>query len=161
MATPNIKLYKNHSNPNVVGKSLTDMINTNFHFMEPTDTIHPVIKMEKNAEILKRNYCYINTTDRYYFIDSIRLCPGGMMELNLSMDPLESFKKGIAASTGLVMRCESAAGYNKYLNDPLLPILTKRKTTVKKSLGHFDTTLSNYIVVNGGAGVNSKEGSEI
>lgn len=123
----NIRLYNISAPPEKVTKVTSstnyDVIeNVVFFDANAIDVIHPVIKLKLNTELsqnIKYNYCYIAKLGRYYFIDTIKT-DGGLVIMELSVDPLQSFKSDILGSTQYVIRSEKWP--NRKIVDSLLPL---------------------------------------
>lgn len=145
-----ITLYKNKAKPTQLDKTnfLSPVGSATFHFKDNCSVMHPTIYMEKNAELVNVNYCYIDTLDRYYYIDNITLLKGGIMQFDLSVDVLHTYHTEIEKCTAYIERSETLG--NQYLNDTYFPINTNRKVHRSKIIGSFGNTLYNYIVVTGG-----------
>lgn len=96
------------------------------------------------------NYCYIDGfINRYYFIDNITFIGNDLLELSLHCDVLYTYRNYIKNITTLIER--SQTGYDKYIDDPLLPISSKRELVIKKiSPTGFPDTTHFYLVVNSG-----------
>lgn len=148
------KLYKCFDEVDRLRKNPKFVKNLSFNIKGELDMLTPIITLKKDTDLLICNYISIDFPGlgtMYYFISKQRLQDGGIMELELTLDSLYSFQNVILNSIAFVERCEDSSKHNKYLNDALLPILTKRKTLIKKDgFNQFDSNLKNYIVVTGG-----------
>lgn len=145
-----VTFYNNKAKPTKLDKSnfITLIGATSFHFKDNCSAQKPIIYMEKNEQLLNANYCYIDTLNRYYYIDNVVLSKGGIMEFQLSCDVLMSFRNDILNATAFIERSETLG--NKYLNDSNLPIRTTRNTYTSTEIGHFDSNLHTFLVVTGG-----------
>lgn len=145
-----ITLYNNSAKKTQLDKSnyLEAIGSATFHFKDNCSVQRPSIMLEKNDELLSANYAYIDTLDRYYFIDNITLLKGGIMQFDLSVDVLHTYRDNIKNATAYIERSESLG--NRYLNDTYFPINTNRLVHRSPVIGSFSTSLHNYLVVTGG-----------
>lgn len=145
-----ITLYNNSAKKTQLNKSnyLAPIGSATFHFKDDTSVQHPSILLEKNSELLNANYVYIDILDRYYFIDNITLLKGGIMQFDLSVDVLHTYREDIKKATAYIERSETLG--NRYLNDTYFPINTNRSVHRSPIIGSFGSTLYNYLVVTGG-----------
>ena len=99
--------------------------------------LHPVIQIKPTTTLngatttnilTKCNYVYIQEFSRYYFVDSITCIANDMIELELSIDVLYSWKTAILAQTVIVSRNERE--YALYLDDSLLKVYNNPNITV-------------------------------
>lgn len=152
-----LKLFKTKSAPNVVRKSLTDVVTFDeVIFKEDTSLLNPtvIINGVSNSctytieDIGKCNYFSIPKVDRYYFITDIVMLHGGRVAISGKVDPLMSFKTDILASTQLIVRQEKKT--NNYLIDTDIP-LSSKKQIIEHEFGDSIADGGYYILaVNGG-----------
>ena len=64
-------LYKNLSENNVIGKSLTQINTLECNFKNDVSVINPTLVLLYADSIFESNYCFIPKFNRYYFIDEI------------------------------------------------------------------------------------------
>ena len=109
-----INLYKNHSEKNKIGKSLTGEVTYSGSLRDETSVINPVILLA--AENLSQyNYAYIPQFHRYYFISDIVSVRNGLWRVSLDVDVLESYKVGIKNLNVILSDSEDEGG-QKYLD---------------------------------------------
>lgn len=152
-----LKLFKTKSAPNVVRKSLSEVVTFDeVIFKEDTSLLNPtvIINGVSNSssytieDIGKSNYFSIPKVDRYYFITDIVLLHGGCVAISGKVDPLMSFKTDIIASTQLIVRQEKKT--NNYLIDTDIP-LSSKKQIIEHEFGDSIEDNGYYILaVNGG-----------
>lgn len=152
-----LKLFKTKSAPNVVRKSLTEVVTFDeVIFKEDTSLLNPtvIINGVSNSstytieDIGKCNYFSIPKVDRYYFITDIVMLHGGRVAISGKVDPLMSFKTDILASTQLIVRQEKKT--NNYLIDTDIP-LSAKKQVIEHEFGDSISDSGYYILaVNGG-----------
>ena len=152
-----LKLFKTKSAPNVVSKSLSQVVEfAEVIFKEDTSLLNPtvIINGVSNSghytieDIGKCNYFSIPKVDRYYFITDIVMLHGGRVAISGKVDPLMSFKTDILASTQLIVRQEKKT--NNYLIDTDIP-LSSKKQIIEHEFGDSISDGGYYILaVNGG-----------
>ena len=111
-----IKLFKFNKKVNSTDVPVMST-GTNFNCLmkTPSSLITPVIEIEYNPDNLpKYNYAYIESFERYYFINNI-VFERGVWILSLSVDLLASYKEDIFNSRQYVIR--SASRKNEFLID--------------------------------------------
>lgn len=91
-----LKLYDTTEATNVINKSLSVMKEISIRLRGRPDMASPDIIL-KGIEF-DHGYNYASLDDRFYFVDSIELVGGDMFRLQMSLDPLETFKSDILAS---------------------------------------------------------------
>lgn len=89
-----VKFYRNSSEKNKIGKTLTNELSLSGTLRESTDLINPVITVEAES-MVNYNYAHIAAFGRYYFIERMEVVRTGLWRVYLSVDVLESFKTSI------------------------------------------------------------------
>ncbi len=142
----NITFYKTKSEINKLNKTLSDAIPLTGSIKDNTNIVTPTIKVQYNADLLLRNYCYIPVFNRYYFVNSVEI-DGDILIIVLSCDVLMSFKNDILSSKVRVVR--SSSSKIKYLPDSLITQTSKTNYTFKKLGTGFNVTenTNNYVLV--------------
>lgn len=151
------KIYKTKSAPNVVNKTLTEVVAFDeVIFKEDTSLLNPTIIINgvSNAssytieDIGTSNYFSIPKVNRYYFITDITMMSGGRVAITGKVDVLMSFKSDILGSTQLIVRQEKKT--NNYLIDTDIP-LSSKKQVIEHEFGESIADSGYYILaVNGG-----------
>ena len=121
--------YNTTDNVLKVTKELTNGTQYNILLKENTDVVKPTIILTGVLE-LSKNYVYIPTFSRYYFIVNKTIMTGGRMEIDLKCDVLTSFSTEIYASRQLIMRNENI-GLNM-ITDTQFPIAPNSQIRVAK-----------------------------
>ena len=152
-----LKLFKTKSAPNVVNKSLTEVVTfEEVIFKEDTSLLNPTViingvsnSSSYTIEVIgKCNYFSSPRVDRYYFITDIVMLHGGRVAMSGKVDPLMSFKTDILSSTQLIVRQEKKT--NNYLIDTDIP-LSSKKQIIEHEFGDSIEDSGYYILaVNGG-----------
>ena len=98
-----ITLYNNTSPNNKINKVLTNSTQLTGDFREETGLISPVFRVE-GMQNRSFNYAYIPDFNRYYYITGYSSLGHNILELQLKVDVLMSYKTDIYATTGYVER---------------------------------------------------------
>lgn len=122
-----ITLYINNSEKNKIGKTLTNVTTLTGSIKESSSIINPVILIEYD-DPTAFNYCYIDTFDRYYFVNDVVVVRNNLLRVSLKVDVLESFSAGILAQNVIVDNTSN--DYDLYLPDDNLLTLVKTKTDI-------------------------------
>lgn len=96
-----IKLYNCNDSYNTINKTLTGEVEQDIRLKDKVNMVNPVI-MLKSSTIINKNYCYIPSFNRYYFIQDVVILNNNIQELYLKCDVLESFKSDILNSEGVI-----------------------------------------------------------
>ena len=105
-----IKFYKNSSEKNKIGKSLSRELTLNGNLRDECSITSPSILVEYN-------YCYIPEFKRYYFISDITSVRNNLWRVSLKCDVLESFKSDILNSSCIVDKQSSINKSNNLFDD--------------------------------------------
>lgn len=106
-----LKFYQQVATPNRVDKSgyleykgfLNDII-----LKEDTNLLRPTFILTYRPVVYDSNYIYCDTTDRYYFVESIEALSAGRIALHCKCDVLYSFKDEIFNSSAWVEKSDRA-----------------------------------------------------
>lgn len=115
-----IKLYTTNSPDNLVGKLLNDETELEVNFKAPENKLTPNIKLNIRPETFTYNYVYIEDLGRYYFIRDAEIINTNLVELQLEVDVLETYKDDILNSKATVTKHNGARPYydgGSYLNE--------------------------------------------
>ena len=143
-----IKLYKTVTPNNFITKELTDEKTLNITVRGSIDVKNPVVLVETQTDIYQYNYAYILQFNRYYYIKNCTYVRNGVVQLELSVDVLMSFRDEILNNTAVILRQEEK--FNSYLGDNELMLLNKKRVQYKEFSGGFDSTTHIILAVNGG-----------
>lgn len=93
----------------------------------PTMQIHNVYN--NLLSVMDENYVYVRDFGRYYFVDDIIYRNGGIVDIQMSIDPLYSFHKDIEEADLFCIRCADKKYYNPNIPDNLMNIYAKKYIT--------------------------------
>lgn len=110
-------MYSNSSEPEKMGKSLSELKTYSVVLKERTSVMNPVVTITSSTYPVG-NYAYISEFGRYYFVSDIVSVANGLWEVTLKGDPLESFKEQILNNDCILERQENI--YNLHLEDDQL-----------------------------------------
>ena len=108
-------LYKNSSENNVIGKTLTQIKSVECNLKNDVSVVNPTLVLSYTDSILDSNYCFIPKFNRYYFIDEIIPITGDRSIIKCRVDVLESFKDDIKSLTAIINKQETIA--DKFIDD--------------------------------------------
>lgn len=113
-----ITFYNNESDRKLLDKKIIVVkAVSNAKIVNETDILNPTILISRNfydQYILKANYIYIDSLQRYYYINNISFVES-MVQISCSVDVLMSYKNEIRNITCTVSRNQNLK--NGYLND--------------------------------------------
>ena len=124
-----LTLLKTTDPRNKVDKTLTDGKDINITLKRDEPKENPRIKVNNSQLVDDYNYAYIETFNRYYFINSTTKLNYALSELELETDLLTTYKDCVLASTGLVSHAIQEGDYN----------LTNPKTSEQFEMELFDS----------------------
>ena len=125
----NIVLMNNTDPTNKVTKSPSTVSTLTGTLKDSSSIIDPVILIQRDSPV-GFNYCYIQTFNRYYFVNDIIIVKNGLLEIHCHVDVLMSFKTEILAQRALVSR--NAKNWNLYINDNNFLSYSNTKLVTKK-----------------------------
>ena len=111
-----INFYKNSSEKNKIGKSLSGGLTLNGNLRDECSITSPSILVESTS-LVDYNYCYIPEFKRYYFISDITSFRNNLWRVSLKCDVLESFKYDILNSSCIIDKQSSAGNSNSLFDD--------------------------------------------
>lgn len=126
-----LTLYNNTSQPNVIGKKYTKIVEKNIVLKASTSIYQPNLLFTKDKSINWDLVNYAKLFDRYYFVDTETQQNGKLILLIMKEDVLETFKDDILNSEADILE-KSTAG-----NTGQVPTSKDVETKIIKS----DTTL--------------------
>ena len=147
-----IKLYKNLSENNVIGKTLTQIKSVEANLKNDVSVINPTLVLNYTANILDSNYCFIPKFNRYYFIDEIVPITGDRCIVKCRVDVLESFKEDIKSLTVILDKAQSIYKSNKYLDDGSFIVENKDFNTIHNFPNGFNEEGTFILICAGGGG---------
>ena len=147
-----IKLYKNLSENNVIGKTLTQIKSVEANLKNDVSIINPTFILYYTDNILQSNYCFIPKFNRYYFIDEIVPITGDRCIVKCRVDVLESFKEDIKSLTVILDKTQSIYKSNKYLDDGSFVVENKDFNTIYNFPNGFNDEGTFILICAGGGG---------
>ena len=147
-----IKLYKNLSENNVIGKTLTQIKSVEANLKNDVSVINPTFILYYTDNILGSNYCFIPKFNRYYFIDEIVPITGDRCIVKCRVDVLESFKEDIKSLTVILDKAQSIYKSNKYLDDGSFVVENKDFNTIYNFPNGFNDEGTFILICAGGGG---------
>ena len=110
-----INFYKNSSEKNKIGKSLSNELTLNGNLRDECSITSPSILVEATS-LVDYNYCYIPEFKRYYFISDITSVRNNLWRVSLKCDVLESFKTDILNLSCIVDKQQNQS-YSNNIDD--------------------------------------------
>ena len=142
-----INLYNNHSPPNYVNKSISQVDSIEGTLREPTSIIDPVVIIERGTP-MGFNYVHIPIFNRYYFVIGISSENSNLVAVAMHVDVLMTYREVIAQMNAVIKRQENQ--YNLYLDDGIFKAYQNTKHKLIKFPNGF--TDFSYILALAGNG---------
>ena len=144
-----ITLYQNESDERVIDKTLTQGLQyTTVSILEPSSVTNPRLILASGTDVLTTyNYLYIDTFDRYYYIEDITM-ENGYIILTCRVDVLKSFSAEIKVCRCVTNRQENK--YNLYLNDEKFSALQYQTQQILRFNSPFKKASEFVLVTQGG-----------
>ena len=120
--------------------SSTDAVTLQVRLKEPTSVENPTFIISGNDFTIN----YIEAFGHYYFVENINSIRNGLCEYDCTMDLLASYKSDIGNLNTLIERSDTA--FNKWITDPLIPVLPTSKVTLDMFSNFNFSTTGCYIV---------------
>lgn len=146
-----ITLYKSPGERNLLNRSLTTV--KTMSTIEATDELSietPTILIDRDDSIIGFDYAYIQEFNRYYFLTGLNIVNGNQFRLELTVDPLMSFRSQILASQCIAKR--STSNINPEIEDNQVVFKAAPKRINRKMSIGFSPSSSGgcYILTLGG-----------
>lgn len=141
-----IKFYINKSDARKITKDIEQIGNTlSCEFIADVDMIYTAVRISnsENRIDINANYCYIDTTKRYYYINDVTYTQG-MIIVKLKCDVLMSFQKAILAQPVIVKRQSNL--YNLYQEDEKFKVYNYTVQRHKDFSGGFSASTQNFLL---------------
>lgn len=106
----------NKSDERQIFKTLEEGVTLQGTLRDSSSIISPVVLIESN-EVVKYNFCYIPTWQRYYFVRDVQSYRNNMYVVFLECDVLMSFKNDIANFEVVVDKQTMSANGDEYIDD--------------------------------------------
>ena len=112
-------LYNTTSDNRVLSKNIALIKEIDAELKDANDVISPTLKIQRFKDWEKVNYVYIDSFNRYYYVNTIKQLLGNTILLDCSVDVLMSNKDAIRNLTCIIDKQEnsSTAYSDKYLDD--------------------------------------------
>lgn len=140
-------LFRNNSENNKIGKSLTQLTSVDGTLRERTSILNPTIELNDN-NVINANYAYIPDFKRFYFITDIESVKRELWGVSMKVDVLETYKQQIYNNGGVIERQENI--YNLYLKDDNLKFTSDTFTLTKEFPNNNNFNYDNYILMTNG-----------
>lgn len=124
----NVKFYTSTSDKRALTKTLTGEVSKDCQITDNCDILNPTIEVNIFSGLSNKNYMFINSWHRKYFIDNITVTSGGIAIIKGHVDVLSSYKDQILNCSAVVCRQQSKGNY--YLNDPAYKARQYKVSTV-------------------------------
>ena len=144
-----VKLYQNHSDPNVVYKNITLIQNSSCELTEGCTVDAPVLLLDMQSGIKNFNYMYIEEFGRYYHCVAT-IVDGNHLQISGYTDVLMSFWNQFRNSQCIAQR--STSHQNPEIEEEMMPFKGQPKYIYRKSSFAFTPSSSGgcYILTVGG-----------
>ena len=132
--------FKNYSDNNVVSKHLEHLAYGADNIVDVKITkdcsfTRPILLLgSANFDFSNCNYLFLDTFNRYYYIEDIEISNNGMIYLHCRVDPLMSFRIYLMNLYTTIERQESVGLCNPYIEDTNVVARIDRQY-VKKQIG--------------------------
>ena len=112
-------LYNTTSDNRVLSKNVALIKEINAELKDANNVISPTLKIQRFEGWKKVNYIYIESFNRYYYVNTIKQLLGNAILLDCNVDVLMSNKDAIKNLTCIIDKQEnsSTAYSDKYLDD--------------------------------------------
>lgn len=116
-----------------------------------SSVVDPVILVQASVKTLAGcSYMEIDEFKRKYFITDVVSKTNALCEIHGHCDVLSTYASYIKANEGIIGRTSATSLQNHYLNDPYLPVSSKRSVKNLAFPGSFDATSESIILVTAG-----------
>lgn len=143
-----IKLQNTISEPNKIGKDITDILQIEGTLKEETSIIDPVILI-KYEGTLNNNYMTIEEFGRSYFINNITSIRTGLWEISAHIDVLETYRDEIKENRAVIKRQEN--DWNLYIDDGTFKSYQNPLIYTRTFPNGFNETNNEFVLVVAGS----------
>ena len=145
-----VKFYKTSSDPLQLTKYLTNELILAVETTDNVDIENPTFLLDLTAAKMERNFAYVPTWGKYYFLREPQIVNGNHVEISGSIDPLMSNRNAILNAQIIADR--SASDYENYMDDEFVSDSGKIITKIRKLPTVFNTqaATNNYVLILGG-----------
>lgn len=144
-----LTLYKCTSENQRVDKSsyLGSGSTYTFSFKDESSAFEPSVLISTSTNITDKNYAYIDTLGRYYYITDITLVRAGLYRVKLHVDVLMTYRTQIKACSAVIKRQELDT--NMYLDDPEFKVYNNKRIDCYTFSSPFTKSLEFILTVAG------------
>lgn len=127
-----VTFYKNLSDSSHITKALDEINSTQCYIRDigGMSILDPILTIEGPEEISKANYLYIDSFERYYFVNNVGVSVNGLYTFDCHVDVLMSWRNNILSCKGIIARQENI--YNLYIDDDKFIINANRMVVSKE-----------------------------
>lgn len=143
-----VVLFHNASDDRVINKVLVGGESFIGVPRDELDVMQPVIRFE-NDGVLRYNYAYIPSLQRYYVINSINAYREGVWDVSMAVDVLMSFRGDIMALSVIVDKQSMPENGDEYIDDGSLVTDNIMFTRLHEFSGGFND-YPEYILITAG-----------
>ena len=145
-----VKFYYNASDDRVINKRLLETGNNVFVGVprDEVSVMNPIIRFESD-EILRYNYAYIPSLQRYYSIVDRTAYRQGVWDITFAVDVLMSFRYDISGLSVVVDKQSMVKNGDEYIDDGSLVSENVMFQTVYEFPAGFNST-GEYILITAG-----------
>lgn len=145
-----VKFYYNASDDRAINKRLLELGNNVFVGVprDEVSVMNPIIRFESD-EILRYNYAYIPSLQRYYSIVDRTAYRQGVWDITFAVDVLMSFRYDISGLSVVVDKQSMVKNGDEYIDDGSLVSENVMFQTVYEFPAGFNST-GEYILITAG-----------
>ncbi len=143
-----VKFYYNASDDRVINKTLISGATFQGQARDEVNIMEPVVRFD-SAEILRYNYAYIPSLQRYYKVSSINVYREGLYDVSFTVDVLMSFRGHILQLPVIVDKQSMSDNGDEYIDDGSLVMDNVMFTTTYNFPDGFNDT-PEYILITAG-----------
>lgn len=111
-----ISFYDLKDDSNVINKNKTLLSTLTIKMKRNDSVINPIIIITRKNFPIECNYCFIDGTNRFYFVDSSNELNNDLIELHLYVDVLETYKDEILNSNATITMKSEPSYFSGSLN---------------------------------------------
>ena len=126
-----VTLYTCYDDKRKINKTLSPVSSFGATATKPCSILNPELILSGDSTInaINANYAYVSTFGRYYFIDDYTIDSAGRIHIQLSVDPLYTYRSAILSNAQLVTRSESI-GKPTMITDSKYPVMPYKNMQV-------------------------------
>ena len=141
-----VQMYVNHSDNNVVNKSLSAGPSFSCDFKKESSIFDPSILVATSDDLSGYNYFTITDfNNRSYFVTDISVIRDGIWQITGHVDVLSTYKNELMGLSAVIKRQNYQ--YNTYLDDPNFQVQNNESIETLGFTGSAFTKALNYLLV--------------